>query len=182
MGGGKKFPRLWQGKTGEGSHVQQHSVPCVRDQGFRPSKVGLSGGRAVSVISRKKRGFVCPSCGGHHVTATRVGEREVMAGLMGDLPMFLRVDAHRVKCHDCGAFRMESYPFLSSPKSHITRQLERSIVELRLLQHGLLVSGDDGQVAPVRAVDLGQASPESVMFFRTHGCAHHFLLSFATVW
>jgi transposase len=127
-GNSPAFGREKQEKAAMSNSILFHAYEI---RGFDHRRWDWSGGRAVSVISRKKRGFVCPSCGGRHVTATRVGEREVMAGLMGDLPMFLRVDAHRVKCHDCGAYRMESYPFLSSPKSHITRQLERSIVELR---------------------------------------------------
>jgi len=99
--------------------------------GFDYQKWDWSGSQAVMYITRQADQFTCPGCGGQRVTATKLGERDVKTGAIGRLPAILRVETHRVKCHDCGAFRMEVYPFLSSAKSHITRQLERSIIELR---------------------------------------------------
>lgn len=65
------------------------------------------------------------------MTATRVGQRNICAGKAGSDNVILEVDTHRVKCHDCGCYRMEELPFLPSQKSRITRSLERTILELR---------------------------------------------------
>ena len=38
---------------------------------------------------------------------------------------------HRIYCRDCGSYLMEKLPFISNPKSRITKVLERQIIDLR---------------------------------------------------
>jgi transposase len=65
------------------------------------------------------------------VTATPVGSRVIRGAPLGSKPFDLNVQMHRLRCHSCGAFRMEKLDFLPSSHAHITRALERTIVELR---------------------------------------------------
>lgn len=89
------------------------------------------GDRAVAFIKRQKRHFHCPTCHSSNVTATEVGDRTIQGLPLGRRQFWLQVTMHRLKCHDCGAFRMEQLPFISTDHIHVTRQLERSLVELR---------------------------------------------------
>ena len=86
---------------------------------------------ATELIRRKPGSFECPVCHSRDVTATPVGHRLVKASKIGRDNWILNVETHRIRCHDCAAYRMESLPFLSDPKSRITRGLERTILELR---------------------------------------------------
>ena len=88
-------------------------------------------GRAVAFITRQQRHFRCPTCHSGNVTSTKVDERTIQGLPLGRRQCHLHVTMHRIKCHDCGAFRMEPLPFISSDHARITRQLERSLVELR---------------------------------------------------
>jgi len=100
-------------------------------QGFDFLHWDWGNGRAVASITRQKRHFKCASCKSGRVTATPVGERLVQGLPMGRSLFYLQVRMHRLRCHDCGAYRMEELPFLSGDHNRITRQLERSLVELR---------------------------------------------------
>ena len=88
-------------------------------------------GEARASISQQERRLKCSSCKSPKVTATPVSQRRIQGVKMGRLPFFLEVDMHRLKCHECGAFRMEDLSFISSSHAKITRQLERGIIELR---------------------------------------------------
>jgi transposase len=44
---------------------------------------------------------------------------------------FFNVTVHRLRCAACGAKKYERLPFLSSPKARVTRQMERTVIELR---------------------------------------------------
>lgn len=88
-------------------------------------------GEAKACISQQRHQLKCSSCKSAKVTATPVSHRRIQGVKMGRLPFFIEVDMHRLKCHECGAFRMEELPFISSSHAKITRQLERGIIELR---------------------------------------------------
>ena len=80
-------------------------------------------------ISREQ--FTCPDCASKSVRAYAERQRVFMALPVGRCACFLHVTVHRLNCADCGAKKYERLPFLSSPKARVTRQLERSIIELR---------------------------------------------------
>ena len=87
--------------------------------------------RATVSITRQKRHFKCARCASGRVTATPVGERTVQGLPMGRLPFYVRVTMHRLKCHNCDAYCMEQLDFIPSDHAHITKQLARTIVQLR---------------------------------------------------
>lgn len=101
-------------------------------QGFDHQHWDYSGrNRTAQHIVRQPDRFTCASCDSCKITATAVGEREIKAGVIGGDNWVLKVKMHRVRCHECGAYRMEQLEFLSHPSSRITKSLERSILELR---------------------------------------------------
>ena len=51
--------------------------------------------------------------------------------LYGSSKVYFEFDVHLIYCHNCQHRRLESRPFLSHSKSRITKQLERSVIELR---------------------------------------------------
>jgi len=105
---------------------------CAGICGFDHVRWDYSGQRKTTEVIRRSSGkFTCPSCGSSSVTATRVGSREILNGKLGADTWVLEVEMHRIRCHDCLAFRMERLPFLSSSLSRISKCLERSIMELR---------------------------------------------------
>ena len=105
---------------------------CAGIRGFDHVRWDYSGQRKTTEVIRRSSGkFTCPSCGSSSVTATRVGSREILNGKLGADTWVLEVEMHRIRCHDCLAFRMERLPFLSSSLSRISKCLERSIMELR---------------------------------------------------
>lgn len=100
-------------------------------RGFEHVRWDWSGGSATVVIRRQKDKFRCVACHSADVTATPVNKRIVKGLPLGSQPFELEVQMHRLKCHDCGAFRMERLQFLPGAHAHITRRLQRSIIELR---------------------------------------------------
>lgn len=100
-------------------------------RGYQFQSFEFVGGRVVARLSRDPKRFSCSKCGRWEVTPTLVGTRTVRGLPMGSKQCDLQVGMHRVRCHGCGAFRMESLPFLPSPKARVTRALARSVVELR---------------------------------------------------
>ena len=74
---------------------------------------------------------LCPHCGAEigHPYKERV--RDVRGLPDGRCDVLYHVQMHRYRCIACGRRSYETLPFLSSPKSRITRQLERTIVEMR---------------------------------------------------
>lgn len=86
---------------------------------------------ATESICRRKNVFECSACRSRNVTPTKIGSRKIRASKIGRDNWVLDVMSHRIRCHDCGAYRMESLPFLSHPKSRITLEFEKTILELR---------------------------------------------------
>lgn len=83
------------------------------------------------VIRLERDRHVCPHCGAtiEHPDDERV--REVRGLPNGRCEVLFRVRMHRYRCSACGTRSYETLPFLSGPKARITRQLERTIVEMR---------------------------------------------------
>lgn len=100
-------------------------------RGFDHRRWDWSGDTATAFVVRQSDRFRCSSCGSADVTATPVGERIVRGMPVGTKPFELNVRMHRLKCHHCDAYRMERLEFLPGPHSHITRALERTVIELR---------------------------------------------------
>jgi transposase len=73
----------------------------------------------------------CPECNGSKVTAKWLRTRDIKGVKSGRWQLCFIIDVHRIYCHECGSWTVEKLPFLSSSKSRITKELERSIVELR---------------------------------------------------
>ncbi len=73
----------------------------------------------------------CPECNGSKVTAKWLRTRDIKGVKSGRWQLCFIIDVHRIYCHECGSWAVEKLPFLSSSKSRITKELERSIIELR---------------------------------------------------
>jgi len=50
---------------------------------------------------------------------------------MGKLKTSFNVITHRLRCHNCGAYRMERLDFLPASKSCFIKAVARSVIELR---------------------------------------------------
>ncbi len=79
----------------------------------------------------KRKDIRCPKCNGSGITASFLRTREIKAMKIGRCNLCFLVDIHRIYCQDCGVWKVEKLPFLSSPKSRMTKELERTIIELR---------------------------------------------------
>ncbi len=82
-------------------------------------------------IKRNCEKFKCNSCMSPEVTATPVGSRDVTGLPMGKLKMSFTIIVHRLKCHNCGAYRMEKLDFLPNQKSHFTKSVACCAIDLR---------------------------------------------------
>ena len=91
---------------------------------------GPEGGRDAHVrLSRA--GFRCPCCGQAGVAVYGEREREIGGMPVGRTRLVLHVTVHRIYCPGCVATHYEQIPFLASPTARVTRQMERTILELR---------------------------------------------------
>jgi len=82
-------------------------------------------------IERAFDKFRCPDCNSSNVFVVRDGEREIKGLKSGKKQTYFVVSMHRVRCCDCGCYKHEKLDFISQPKVHYTRSLERSIIDLR---------------------------------------------------
>ena len=98
---------------------------------FLFERFDFSGGQTTATVDRRPDKFTCPICESPSVTATPVYERLIQGLPIGRHRFFLRVKMHRVRCHECGAYRMERLPFLPSGRARHTRALARTVIELR---------------------------------------------------
>ena len=99
-------------------------------QGIRDFKhVGyrFHDGIVEQTIERKEHR--CTLCGSHHVSTYKRGTRIVTGLPIGSKGLWLKFDVHDLYCHDCGGRASEQFSFLSTPKSRITKLLERTVVE-----------------------------------------------------
>lgn len=88
------------------------------------------GGR-VAHVRLTRSGFRCPGCGQADVAVYGERDREIAGLPVGRTRLVLHVTAHRIYCPDCGEAHYERIPFLPSPTARVTRQMERTILELR---------------------------------------------------
>ncbi len=99
-------------------------------RGFQQQKVEKARNRLIYHLKRTKHR--CPCCGSPHVAAEAISARQVRGEPMGACrQVYLRFTTHRLYCHNCHKRNMEHIPFLSHPKSRLTKSLERTIMELR---------------------------------------------------
>ncbi len=99
-------------------------------RGFQQQKVEKMRNSLTYYLKRTKHR--CPCCGSTHIAADAVNERQVRGEPMGACrQVFLHFTTHRLYCHNCHNRNMEHIPFLSHPKSRLTKALERTIIELR---------------------------------------------------
>jgi transposase len=89
-------------------------------------------GNSVRVfIKRARSKFECSVCNSKNVVSIRDGERTIKGLKSGSKQTYFIVPIHRLKCSNCNSYRYEKLDFISRPKVHYTRSLERSIIELR---------------------------------------------------
>ena len=89
-----------------------------------------SGGCRCLVVSLSLASRHYPECGSTEVPAYPERVREIHALPAGRCPVLLRVAVSKDYCLGCGHVWREHPAFTSSPTSRITRQLERTVVEL----------------------------------------------------
>lgn len=82
-------------------------------------------------ITRAPTKFSCSTCNSSRVTATRTGIREIKGLPIGSKKTVFHVIMHRLKCHECGAFRKEKLDFLPQPKCHYTKLVAERAISLR---------------------------------------------------
>jgi len=79
----------------------------------------------------RRNGFRCQRCRSGNVSATPLRTRHIQSGKYGSWQLYFIVDVHRIYCSECGERAAEEIPFISHPKARITKELERTIIELR---------------------------------------------------
>lgn len=99
--------------------------------GFQFLNFKYDGGKVTAEIVRKKNKFICSSCKNRDVRAIPIGYRIIRALPMGSKQFNLKVKLHRLSCKRCGSFLTERLDFLPELKVHYTKQLARTIIELR---------------------------------------------------
>lgn len=85
----------------------------------------------IAEICKKHNKFKCSNCNSSNVTATFIKKRLVKGLPIGSSHFYINVQVHRLKCKNCNAFLTEDIDFLSSQKSHYTKQLEQAVIEQR---------------------------------------------------
>lgn len=75
--------------------------------------------------------FRCPHCGSKELSTYFERSRTVRGVANANFPVVVHFSAHRIYCRACGERGYEELGFLPSPKSHVTRQLARTIMAPR---------------------------------------------------
>ena len=84
------------------------------------------------VFSLKRSKHQCCRCGYEKVSVEPISRRRVHGEPMGCChEVLFEFTTHRLYCPRCRTREIEHIPFLSHPKSRITKALERTILELR---------------------------------------------------
>lgn len=108
--------------------VNLYHTQCIR--GFQQEEVKYCG--RVMICKLKRTRFYCPCCGSQEVIPEVLSRRQVHGEPMGRCrKVLLEFTSHRLYCRTCHCRKMEHIPFLSHPKSRLTRSLERTVLELR---------------------------------------------------
>lgn len=82
-------------------------------------------------IIRAPKKFRCSSCKSSNVTATKIGTREIKGLPNGSKKTLFSVIFHRLRCHDCGAYRAEELEFLPRQKCRYTKHVAEHAIALR---------------------------------------------------
>lgn len=91
----------------------------------------VPGGVRVARVRLIRSGFRCPSCGHCNVAVYNERDREIAGMPVGRMHLVLNVTVHRIYCPVCATTHYEQIPFLPSSTARVTRQMERTIIELR---------------------------------------------------
>ena len=121
-------------------------------------------------VSLIRSGFRCPACGQAEVAVYGEREREIAGLSVGRTRLVLHVTVHRVYCPDCGEAHYEQIPFLPSPTARVTRQVERTVLELRREMARLVGYGDFAALS-LDAKMAGSADPVYALFDRVGAVA-----------
>jgi transposase len=108
--------------------ILQHTQGII---GYKFLRSEYGPGIYTAYICKKTHKQRCASCNSSNVTATAVGEREIKTLPSGTKKVKINVKMHRLRCHNCKAYRMETVQFTSSSKSRVSKQLERTLLDLR---------------------------------------------------
>jgi len=100
-------------------------------QGYKLHRYECRGDAVIVHISKHKNKFSCVACRSFNVTPTPVSERAIKALSIGSKQTIFNIKMHRLRCHDCCAYRMEGIHFTSSSSSRISKRLERTVLDLR---------------------------------------------------
>ncbi len=100
-----------------------------RISGFQHQAFKYDGCSIIQCIERKT--FSCSECLSDRVSTIPAGTRTIHCGNLGRKLFFAEINVHRIYCRNCKILATEHLPFLSHPKSRISRSLERTIIELR---------------------------------------------------
>ena len=97
--------------------------------GFQHHSFQYSEGKVIQRLTRKE--FRCPKCFHCSVSTHHYRTRRIQGLPYGSMVLYFEVELHRIYCPRCQYLSVEELPFLSHPKSRITKALERTIIELR---------------------------------------------------
>jgi len=82
-------------------------------------------------IEHHSNKYSCRQCHSKNVSIIKDGERKIQGLKSGLKQVYFIVPMHRIKCHDCNSYNLERLDFISRPKVHYTRAMERTVIELR---------------------------------------------------
>jgi len=82
-------------------------------------------------ITIRRKEFHCPHCLSECVSFYPCHTREIRGMPIGRADVRFIVTPHRIYCPDCRRTCYEGFEFLMTPESRLTRQMERTIVEIR---------------------------------------------------
>lgn len=98
-------------------------------RGFQHQSFEYSPEKLIWRIKRRK--FQCSYCGGEKLFIEKLKEKHVQGLPMGRSQTYFEFKVHRIYCYRCHCRVMEKFHFLSSPKTRITKELERRILNDR---------------------------------------------------
>jgi transposase len=100
-----------------------------RISGFQHSNFKYPNSKVIERIKRKS--FQCRKCSSSNITIKRRRTRLIQGLPYGLKKTYFEVDIHHLYCRKCKCRQLEQLPFISHPKSRITKAMERTIIELR---------------------------------------------------
>lgn len=95
------------------------------------SKMTQKESRRVFEVTIRRKAFTCPFCLSECVSVYPATTKDIRGMPIGRADLVFKVTVHRIYCPDCGSRHYEQFEFLRTPESRLTRQMERTIVEIR---------------------------------------------------